>query len=86
MITGLPTIEAVQLRLFELAAERKQMKLTLLTLLAGIKKRCNKCPENGDMGVEQFYVDTRYRDNLYPVCRECKSKRVLARYHERKAA
>lgn len=80
----LTKIEEIQLELFELAVERKQMKLALLRLIAGQKKTCRKCRE--EMEAEQFYVDERYSDGLYPYCRECKSDMAKQWYQKHKAA
>lgn len=74
-------MQAVQLRLFELAVERKELKQTVIKLLAQHKKRCRRpeCASRGEeMQAEQFYVDERYSDNLYPYCRECKTAMVRA--------
>jgi hypothetical protein len=77
-------LQPIQLRLFELrvqvrqiADERKRLMRQRARLIASGKKVCRKC--NEEMDSEQFYVDDRYRDGLYPYCRECKSTMVKAR-------
>lgn len=76
-------LEPIQLRLFQLraevkqiAAERKRLKREAAKLIAQGKKVCRKCRE--EMESEQFYRDDRYRDGLYPYCRECQGKKRKA--------
>lgn len=69
--------KTVQMELFALAEEQKQLRLrlTALKLLVrslgvAILKRCAKCKL--EMSAEQFYRDMRYTDGLSSYCRDCK--------------
>lgn len=84
-------IEAIQLRLFELTAQVKEIKQERVRLkrmkarivMQGVK-RCRKCRD--EMDADQFYPAERMRDGLDSYCIECRSTANRARYHERKRA
>lgn len=84
-------LQPIQLRLFELQAqvrqicyERKRLKREAAKLIAQGRKLCRKCRH--EMDAEQFYRDKRNRDGLSTYCRECKSEATARRRLPRELA